>query len=198
MIYELVAVSGEFAFIRCGTWCDCVSAGDFGANPMTEDRRNNSDTGIWWLAFAIVLALGAGLAFGANLPDHAKTPGVVDPAMTADILCAKKFTTRDTRNVSAAMKREVYAHYRMMNHKGACKRSKRGCEVDHLISLELGGANHIGNLWPQPFGKSWGAEIKDRLENAMHRLVCAGQITLEQAQQEISTDWIAAYRKYMQ
>ena len=24
MIYELVEISGEFAFIRCGTWCDCV------------------------------------------------------------------------------------------------------------------------------------------------------------------------------
>ncbi len=24
MIYELIGLSGEFAFIRCGSWCDCV------------------------------------------------------------------------------------------------------------------------------------------------------------------------------
>lgn len=44
-----------------------------------------------------------------------------------------------------------------------------GCEVDHLISLELGGANAIENLWPQPFDGKWNAHVKDRLELRLHK-----------------------------
>ncbi len=39
--------------------------------------------------------------------------------------------------------------------------------------------------------------MKDALENKLHKLACAGTITLEQAQKEIASDWIAAYRKYV-
>jgi hypothetical protein len=66
------------------------------------------------------------------------------------------------------------------------------------VSLELGGANDIANLWPQPYGGPWGAEAKDRLENRLHRLVCSGELDLAAAQHEIATDWIAAYRARMQ
>jgi hypothetical protein len=142
------------------------------------------------------LALGADLPTGL-LPDPVKTPGVANPALTAEVLCAKKFTTRDVRSVPSALKRRVYALYGRTNHKGVCAQPKRGCEIDHAISLELGGANDIKNLWPQPFGKPWGAEVKDRLENKLHKLVCAGELDLETAQQEVSTDWIASYRKRM-
>ena len=24
MIYEIIAINGDFALIRCGTWCGCV------------------------------------------------------------------------------------------------------------------------------------------------------------------------------
>lgn len=144
------------------------------------------------------LALGADLPTGL-LPDPVKTPGVADPLLGAEILCGRvmQFSTRDVRHVTPEMKKQVYADYGMTNHKGACAKSKRGCEIDHLISLELGGKNDIKNLWPQPFGKPWGAEVKDKLENRLHKLVCAGTIDLEIAQQEISTDWIASYRRRM-
>jgi len=33
--------------------------------------------------------------------------------------------------------------------------------------------------------------------NELHRLVCAGQLDLKTAQHDISSDWIAAYRKYL-
>ena len=48
-------------------------------------------------------------------------------------------------------------------------------EVDHLISLELGGSNAIRNLWPEPYAGRWGARTKDVLENRLHDLVCEGQ-----------------------
>jgi hypothetical protein len=67
--------------------------------------------------------------------------------------------------------------------------------VDHLISRELGGADAVENLWPQPYTQHPGAHEKDWLENRLHDEVCAGKITLQDAQQEIKEDWYAAYLK---
>jgi hypothetical protein len=70
--------------------------------------------------------------------------------------------------------------------------------VDHLISLELVGADVAANLWPQSYDtQPWNAHLKDKLEDWLHALVCAGRLPLEQAQREIAVDWIAAYEKYV-
>jgi hypothetical protein len=148
---------------------------------------------------AALLCAVAGGAFAGDLPDHRRTPGVADPQLTEHVLCARGFTTKKVRNVAneTALKASVYSRYHMVNHKGTCALVKRGCEVDHLIPLEVGGKTDIRNLWPQPYGtKPWSAGVKDRLENALHKLVCAGTITLKQAQKEIATDWIASYQKH--
>jgi hypothetical protein len=39
--------------------------------------------------------------------------------------------------------------------------------------------------------------VKDKLENKLHDLICSGQLPVQQAQQEIEQDWIAAYQKYL-
>jgi hypothetical protein len=70
-------------------------------------------------------------------------------------------------------------------------------EVDHLISLELGGSNAIRNLWPEPYAGRWGARTKDVLENRLHDLVCAGQLSLHYAQHIEATNWPLAYRRYV-
>jgi hypothetical protein len=70
-------------------------------------------------------------------------------------------------------------------------------EVDHLISLELGGSNAIGNLWPEPYAGVWGARTKDVLENRLHDLVCSGMLSLPKAQHLEATDWVAAYRRFV-
>jgi hypothetical protein len=67
-------------------------------------------------------------------------------------------------------------------------------EVDHLISLELGGSNAIRNLWPEPYAGRWGARTKDVLENRLHDLVCEGRLALRSAQRQEAWDWVAAYR----
>jgi hypothetical protein len=41
------------------------------------------------------------------------------------------------------VKRKVYAEYGITHHEPS------EFEVDHLISLELGGSNSIRNLWPE-------------------------------------------------
>jgi hypothetical protein len=145
-----------------------------------------------------VFALWATLLHAADRPDHRSTPGVADPQLTKQVLCARGFTTKKVRNVAneTALKASVYSRYHMVNHKGTCALVKRGCEVDHLIPLEVGGKTDIRNLWPQSYGtKPWNAGVKDRLENALHKQICAGTVTLKQAQKEIATDWIASYQK---
>jgi hypothetical protein len=129
----------------------------------------------------------------ALLPDPEATPG--DTVTTdAQTVCVRGYAQRE-RNVPPEEKRQVYALYgvhpavRTVNG----KRVRTCCEVDHLISLELGGSNDIKNLWPQPYLPRPGARQKDVLENWLHQQVCAGRMPLAQAQKAISGDWYAAY-----
>ena len=146
---------------------------------------------IWRIA--AVLAVTVSSAAAQGLPNPAKTPGVVEPKLTQERICAPGFDTKSWRHVSAGLKNKVYRAYNMAKDQGDCAIG-RGCEVDHLIPLELGGSNDIRNLWIQPYStKVWNATMKDSLENELHRLVCRGDITLEQAQQEIRSDWTKSW-----
>ncbi len=94
------------------------------------------------------------------------------------------------RDVSDAEKAAVYERYGVTwvpyQH-----------EIDHLISLELGGSNAIRNLWPEPYAGRWGAGTKDVLENRLHALVCSGELSLATAQHQEAADWVRAYRRYV-
>lgn len=139
----------------------------------------------------------------ALLPDLQVTPGAVRIS-SKDVVCTTKWG-KDERHVTDNMKKSVYAEYGTAPGEGVCTfqthtttkgtTAKEGCEVDHLISRELGGADAIENLWPQPYTQHPGAHEKDWLENQLHKEVCSGKITLEEAQQEIKKDWYAAYLK---
>ena len=48
-------------------------------------------------------------------------------------------------------------------------------EIDHIVSLELGGSNDIAKLFPERADADPGYRVKDRLENRLHALVCAGR-----------------------
>jgi hypothetical protein len=93
------------------------------------------------------------------------------------------------------VKKHVYALYGV--HPQSRQQNGRTvricCEVDHLISLEIGGSNDIKNLWPEPYYPRPGAREKDKLENWLRKQVCSGTMSLEQAQQIISRDWYAGY-----
>jgi hypothetical protein len=62
--------------------------------------------------------------------------------------------------------------------------------VDHLIPLELGGTNEMKNLWPQPDEPRPGSAEKYQLENELHAQVCAGKMTLADAQDRIASNWV--------
>ena len=117
------------------------------------------------------------------------TPGATLPVATGDI-CVSGYSKK-VRNVPSDVKQQVCAEYGITSHQPG------EYEVDHLISLELGGSNSIKNLWPQSYlTQPWNAHVKDKLENELHAEVCSGQIDLPTAQHEIATDWIASYKKH--
>lgn len=123
------------------------------------------------------------------LPDPKMSPGATLPVTPGDI-CVPGYTKK-VRNVPLDVKRQVYAEYGIAAHKPG------EYEVDHLISLELGGSNSIKNLWPQSYlTQPWNAHVKDALENELHDEVCSGRLDLATAQHDIATNWIAAYKKY--
>lgn len=145
---------------------------------------------------AILAAFPALAQEAPSLPDANLTPGAVFASVTAEEVCTPGYAGL-VRHVTAAVKREVFARYGVEgNHRGFCS-GVDGCEIDHLISLELGGNNDATNLWPQSYDGTWNAHMKDRLENRLHKLVCDGDLPLKEAQRAIAKDWIAAYRQYI-
>ena len=156
-------------------------------------------------------------------PTRSLTPGAV-ATQDAHVVCNR--STKTVRYVTASEKQNVYANYHVdpaakvraekltaasgaddvdevrssgLNPAMPGKPGPGGAtyEIDHLIPLELGGSNDISNLWPQSYVAPWGAHIKDELENRLHKLVCAGTITLPEAQNAITSNWIKAYEKYV-
>lgn len=113
-------------------------------------------------------------------PNALYTPGVVRP-LTRSQICSIKWG-KDRRHVTESMKRQVAANYHIP--RTSIRPSGQGecCEFDHLIPRELGGADDVRNLWPQPW---FDAHIKDKTENDLHVMVCNGIISLKFAQDEM-------------
>ena len=104
-------------------------------------------------------------------------------------MCTSGYAS-SVRDVPDSEKEAVYARYGIPH-------VPYQHEVDHLVSLELGGSNAITNLWPEPYAGRWGARTKDVLENRLHDLVCAGAVQLAYAQRIEAHNWVAAYRRYV-
>jgi hypothetical protein len=137
-------------------------------------------------AAAVASNTTSGHAGPARLyPDPKLTPGATVPGVTATQVCKPGYAT-SVRSVSSAEKAEVYRRYGEQNVTGRD-------EVDHFISLEIGGSNDVTNLWPEPYAPAPGAHEKDKVENYLHAQVCSGAMTLPQAQQAIRNDWYAVY-----
>lgn len=131
---------------------------------------------------------------GFPLPDPDCTPGAVNPTLTADVLQRKGFTTKCVRDAatSAKAKASTYTWYAIPHPKRNTGRTQT-CELDHVISLELGGADTLDNLWPQcgdgsVLAKRW-FKIKDAVENYLAREVRAGRMDLQEAQDGVTSDW---------
>jgi hypothetical protein len=124
-------------------------------------------------------------AASQTLPDPACSPGAVLTTDTS-VICTSGYT-QTVRDVPTSEKDQVFAEY------GIDWSQRSGYEVDHIISLELGGSNDISNLFPESYSIQYGARIKDKLENYLHQQVCSGKLPITLAQQEIATDWLTYY-----
>lgn len=123
-------------------------------------------------------------------------PGAVNPAVTqANIkttICVSGWTKtiRPPTSYTNKLKKKQMAALGLTGE-------PRDYEEDHIISLQLGGhPTDPNNLFPEPWTGEFNAHIKDKLETRLKRMVCRGDITLVQAQKEISQNWTIAYQRY--
>lgn len=128
------------------------------------------------------------LAIGSIYPNPTLTPGDVFVNATVGEICQPGYTSK-VRDVPVSEKRQVYEEYGL-----SYPQPKGLYEVDHFIPLELGGSNDIKNLFPEAANPKPGFHEKDIVENYLHERVCSQRMTLEEAQQEIRTDWYKIYK----
>ena len=102
------------------------------------------------------------------LPDRQCSPGAHYSASPKQSSARRPFAPA-VRNVPDAKKHQVEIEYGMRP-----KAYGRTIEIDHIISLELGGSNDIANLYPEPGSGKANYHVKDKLENKLHKLVCDG------------------------
>jgi hypothetical protein len=124
-----------------------------------------------------------------RLPDRSCSPGTV-ATTSVDRICTPGYTGR-VRNVSQRTKDSIYRRYGIRRH------STGQYEIDHIIPLELGGSNSATNLFPEAANPAPGFHQKDRLENKLHALVCAGDLNVRVAQKAIAANWVEAFTRYV-
>jgi len=158
--------------------------------------------GFGWLVAAACSLLVAGLllirpiverrphrqALILSIPDATLTPGAT-LLVNRPLVCAQE--NIKNKAVPVALQRRVFEEY------GIAGADPRAYEVDYLVTPALGGAEDIHNLWPHSYSATvWNAQVKDALEDRLRDLVCEGEMDLTEAQKEIVSNWITAYKKH--
>jgi len=134
------------------------------------------------LAIAIVSPHGSS-SKGPYHADIVRTPGVLNPDVTqaniSSTVCVHGWTKtiRPPTSYTNALKEKQMREYGVGG-------SLSDYQEDHLISLELGGhPTDPRNLWPEPYPRA--SEV-DSIENDLNAKVCAGELSLEEAQRKES------------
>ena len=132
---------------------------------------------------------------GFPLPDAGCTPGAANPTVTLEVLTNPTFKTSFVRDMATTrvQKEATYEWYGVEKPDHNFGRSQI-CELDHLVSLELGGSDTLDNIWPQcgPDRVTLNERYfkqKDAVENYLAWQVRAGAIDLHAAQFGIAQDW---------
>ena len=148
--------------------------------------------------WSLLLLIWSGAIFAGDLPDPVRTPGGINPDVTQEnideTICVPGWTKtiRPPSSYTNKLKKRQIVEY------GFTDTDTSNYEEDHLISLQLGGnPRDPKNLWPQTYFGVCNARVKDMLETKLKRLVCDGTISLQEAQQAIATNWVAAYVEYV-
>lgn len=135
------------------------------------------------------------MSHGYPIPDPTCTPGAYNPSLTLAILKRPAFGTKCVRDKASTptAKAGTYDWYGIThpaNNTGATQM----CELDHLVSLEIGGADTLDNIWPQcgPDAvtlKERFFKQKDLVENFLAAQIRAGKMKLRDVQKGIGEDW---------
>ncbi len=125
----------------------------------------------------------AGMALNHDVRQDTSAETICVPGYTKEVRPATSYTTGIKR--------------KLLREAGIDESHISEYELDHIVPLALGGhPRKLDNLQLQPWDGENGAHRKDRIEVKLQCLVCTGQVPLAQAQEEIYTDWQAAYHKY--
>jgi hypothetical protein len=139
-----------------------------------------------WLRGLVALFSSGLILAPAAAEDHQRAPvaGAVDSHVTQATIhapiCQRGYTAkvRPPRQFTDTIKRQLV---------NGLPGSPQDYELDHLIPLGLGGhPTSPKNLWLQTWPE---AAVKDRDELRLHRQVCAGRMTLDQAQHNMLATW---------
>jgi len=130
----------------------------------------------------------AALVFAADTLPSKKTPGEISPEVTqanirkticvkpADMPAGQKDYIEAARPPASWTTKLKIEQMALLGLSGV----PHDYEEDHRVPIEVGGAPHDErNLWPQIWPE---AHLKDRLENAVHKDVCDGTLTLKAGQ----------------
>ena len=150
------------------------------------------------ICLLLVLAAPYAKAATVGLPFSVVTPGATNSSVIQSniqsTICISGYTKtiRPPASYTTKLKKQqlatTYSFYKDIK--------TADFEEDHLIPLELGGnPTSPQNLWPEPWSGSNNAHVKDQLENKLHEMVCAGELSLQVAQRAIANNWIDAYQK---
>lgn len=149
------------------------------------------------IVVGLAMSLVCLCARAGDLPDPVLTPGALNPevnqANIQQTVCFKGWTktVRPPAYYTNRLKRDQIRKY------GYSDTDPRDYEEDHLVPLSVGGhPTDPHNLWPQPRKSQWNADRKDELEFAVYRGLCHGELTLAEAREAFTTNWIVAYRRY--
>jgi hypothetical protein len=115
--------------------------------------------------------------------DITRTPGVLNPDVTQatihSTICVKGWTStiRPPTSYTNELKRRQLREYGVSG-------PLSNFQEDHLISLSLGGhPTDPRNLWPEPNPRALEVDV---IERELNEKVCAGRLTLAEAQQKES------------
>ena len=138
-------------------------------------------------AVAVAAPVHAGEPAAIAYPDPSLTTGAVRTTDAAEI-CATG--TSQFRHWDRERTDLIFAHYHI------AREDRIQYTLDHLVPLEIGGADVIENIWPEP-RRSLAGEWDDTRKDQLAALVCSSQLDVAKAQRAVADDWVEAYGQYV-
>jgi len=171
------------AVLATAAACLVVFAGPLLRGTAGADRGGVRDAAPPLAGPGMPIAATAG-ASPTGRPDPARTPGratslVVQPGM---MTAGSKATP-----VPEAVRGEVFRAYRI------APEDQQRFVACRLIPTALNGDDSPQNVFPTT---PWFAGLKARLDRRLTERVAAGEMTMEQAHRELTSDWIAAAHRH--